>query len=74
MKYVADKYGFELVNVNDINEVDPEEDVAIVLVHGRLLSKEYHWLVFDVDDIKNYYGDETVIDIVYLLKWKSDPK
>tara|TARA_Y100000310_G_scaffold344149_1_gene455388 strand:+ start:4483 stop:5010 length:528 start_codon:yes stop_codon:yes gene_type:complete len=74
MKYVADKYGFELVSVNGLNELDPEEDIAIILVHGRHFSKEYHWLVFPVDDIKNYYGDKTVVDIVYLLKWKEDSK
>ena len=74
MKYVANHYGFELITVDDIDDLDPEKDIAIVLVHGKLLSNQYHWTVFPVDEVKKFYGESTVIDIVYLLKWKRDEK
>jgi hypothetical protein len=71
IRYIIEKYGFELVKLNDIEKLDATVDIAIVLVHGEYFTKQYHWLVFPVDDIKNYYGDKTIIDLVYLLKWKN---
>lgn len=71
IKYIANKYGFELITVDGLSDLDPEKDVAIVLIHGRLFSKQYHWVVFPVDDIENFYGDKTAIDTIYLLKQKK---
>jgi hypothetical protein len=71
IKQVIDKYGFELITVGNLKDLDSEKDVAIVLVHGRLLSRQYHWLVFPLDNVKEYYGKDTVIDKVYLLKFKK---
>ena len=70
IKHVVNKYGLEIMSIEDIGKLDPEKDVAIVLVHGKFFSKEYHWLVFPNDDIIDYYGDDTVIDKIYLLKRK----
>lgn len=74
IEYIADKYGFELITVENLENLDPKKDIAIVLVHGKFLSREFHWLVFPLDDIKDYYGDGTVVDKVYLLKWKKTSK
>ena len=34
-----------------------QEDIAIVLIHGKFFSHQYHWVVYPIDDVKNYYGD-----------------
>ena len=68
IKDVAEEYGFELITVNDIDSLDPKKDIAIVLVHGKFFSEQYHWVVFPIDDVKEYYGNKTVVDIIYLLK------
>ena len=52
MKAAAKKYGFE--------------PITLVLVHSKLT--DYHWVVFPTDDPKSYYGAETKIDKIYLLK------
>lgn len=71
IRRVAEQYGFQLINIDDIDKLDPEKDVAIVLVHGSFFSQQYHWVVFPVDAVRTYYGDETVIDKIYLLKLKK---
>ena len=71
IRYVANKYGFELISKSSIDELDPKEDVAIVLVHGKFFSQQFHWIVFPTDDVKDVYGNDTVIDKVYLLKMKK---
>tara|TARA_Y100000593_G_scaffold84789_1_gene160815 strand:+ start:20153 stop:20674 length:522 start_codon:yes stop_codon:yes gene_type:complete len=69
---VANNHGFDLIKVDDINSLNPQEDIAIVLIHGKFFSHQYHWVVYPIDDVKNYYGKKTVIDIIYLLKWKGE--
>ena len=66
MKAAAKKYGFEPITVKNFEKLDPKKDVALVLVHSKLT--DYHWLVFPTDDPKSYYGAETKIDKIYLLK------
>ncbi len=56
IKYIAEKYGFELVSGKNLDELDPEKDIAIVLVHGKFLKDEYHWVVFPMDDVEDFYG------------------
>jgi len=72
IKKIVNQHGFDIVTVNNINSLDPEKDIAIVLIHGKFLSKQYHWVVYPIDDVKNFYGEKTVIDAVYLLKWKGE--
>ena len=67
MKYVLKKYGLKVTKVDGIDKLNPKEDIAIALVHGKFFTHEYHWLVFPIDEIKNFYGNKTVVDIVYLL-------
>jgi hypothetical protein len=66
MKATAKKYGFEPITIKDFKKLDPKNDVALVLVHSKLTN--YHWLVFPIDDPKSFYGTETKIDKIYLLK------
>ena len=70
IKKVVNKKGYELITVDDIDSLDPQKDIAIVLIHGKFFSQEYHWVVYPLDDVKDFYGKKTVIDTIYLLKWK----
>lgn len=71
IKKIVNQHGFEIVNVDDIDSLDPKKDIAIVLIHGEYFSNQYHWVVYPLDNIKNFYGEKTVIDMIYLLKWKG---
>ncbi len=71
IKRIAKNYGFELVPVNSLSDIDVNKDVAIVLLHGRYFSRQYHWSVYPIYDVKSYYGNDTVIDKIYLVKLNS---
>ena len=71
IKYVCEKNWVELISIRDIKDLAPEKDVAIVLVHGRYFSKEFHWVVFPINDVEDFYKEETVIDKIFLLKIKD---
>jgi len=71
MKATAEQYGFEVITLKEFEELDPEKDVAVVLVHSEL--NNYHWLVFPIDDPEDYYGIGTKVDKIYLFK-KNAPK
>ena len=69
MKSVARKYGFELISVKDFKKINPSKDIAIVLVYGKFLSSQWHWMCYPVDkNITAYFGKDTKIDKIYLLK------
>jgi hypothetical protein len=72
IKKTAKKYGFDIVSVDDIKTLDPTKDLALVLIHGKFFSKQYHWVVYPLDDVENFYGKKTVIDLIYVLKWKGE--
>ena len=72
IKKIVDLYGFDIITIDDLDSLDPKKDIAIVLIHGKLLSKQYHWVVYPIDDVRNFYEKKTVIDTVYLLKWKGE--
>ena len=72
IKKIANQHGFDIVPAKDLSSLDSKKDIAIVLIHGKYFSKQYHWLVYPIDDVKNFYGDKTVIDAIYLLKWKGN--
>tara|TARA_Y100000310_G_scaffold337941_1_gene426285 strand:- start:1135 stop:1494 length:360 start_codon:yes stop_codon:yes gene_type:complete len=67
----VNQYGFDLISVNDLDLLNPEKDIAIVLIHGKFFSEQYHWVVYPINDVKNFYGKKTVIDKIYLLKWRK---
>jgi len=69
IKDVCLSYGYEVSKVGNLNDLNLEKDVAIVLVLGNLLKGETHWLCFPTDgNIKNYFGKNTKISKIYLLK------
>jgi len=72
IKKIADQHGFDVVPIKDLESLDSKKDIAIVLIHGKYFSKQYHWLVYPIDDIKNFYREKTVIDMIFLLKWKGN--
>ena len=70
IKNIAKEYGFVPVKLNDINKLK-EGDIAVVLIKGKTLKGEWHWMCFpyhDVETIKKWYGKNTVVKDVYLLK------
>jgi len=69
MKNVAKKYGFELVRIKDFERLDPAKDIALILVYGKFFSNQWHWMCYPTDsNIEHYFGPDTKIDKVYLLK------
>ena len=73
IKNIAKEYGFVPVKLNDINKLK-EGDIAVVLIKGKTLKGEWHWMCFpyhDVETIKKWYGKNTVVKDVYLLKWAN---
>ena len=73
MESVVKKYGFKLISVNDFEKLDPSKDIAFVLVRGKFISDQWHWMCYPVDkNITTYFGEDTKIDKIYLLKKASD--
>ena len=69
MKSAAKKYGFELVNIKDFKKLDHTKDVALILVHGKFFSSQWHWMCYPINDnIEHFFGPDTKIDKIYLLK------
>jgi len=68
---LVEKHGFKLVSVKDFKKLDPSKDIAFVLVRGRFISKEWHWMCYPVDeDIETFFGPKTKINKILLLKLK----
>ncbi len=68
---VLDKYGLEIVKLKKIDELDTKKDIAIVLIHGKFFTQQYHWVVYPIDKVKTFWGKDTVIDLIYLIKKKD---
>ncbi len=66
IKYMAERYNFELITIDDIDSLDPQKDIAIVLIHGALFSKEYHWAVYPLDDVRDFYGKKKQLLTQYI--------
>ena len=68
-KNAAKKYGFELVNIKDFKKLDHTKDVALILVHGKFFSSQWHWMCYPINgNIEHFFGPDTKIDKIYLLK------
>jgi len=64
---VCKQNGYEVITIEDYTQLDPEKDVALILLYSNLL--EWHWVCFPVDkNIPNWYGDSTKIVKIILLK------
>lgn len=59
--------GISVKEIKNLNELNEPNDIAIVLIHWKGKLTWYHWIVFPKDDI-NYFGDDTVIDRIFLLE------
>jgi len=69
MKSAVKKYGFELVSIDDLEKLEPNKDIALVLVYGKFISSEWHWMCYPVDNnINTFFSSNTKIDKIYLLK------
>jgi hypothetical protein len=66
IKTIIKEHGFEAVSIKDISELDPQKHIALVLVYTKLTN--YHWLVFPIDDPEDYYGEDTKVRKIFLLK------
>ena len=71
VKYFRDR-GYK-VTTTTLDSLSPE-DTAIVLLKGRMLKQEWHWITFPTNskkEIRNYYkqfGGETSIMKVYKME------
>ena len=68
---VLDKHGLEIVKLKKIDELDKKKDIAIILIHGKFFTEQYHWVVYPIDKVKAFWGKDTVIDLIYLIKKKD---
>ena len=60
--------GFEFIRLNSFSELKPE-DTALILIHKKGTLSLYHWICFPVEkNILSFFGEDTVVDIVYLIK------
>ena len=58
-----------LSNHPSTHDIFKGKDIAFILVRGKFVSKEWHWMCYPVDkDIKTFFGPNTVIDKVLLLR------
>lgn len=65
---VCRQYGYTVLPVTDIHKLDATKDVALVLISSGVASG-WHWVCFPVvTDIDDYYGDNTMIHRIYILK------
>lgn len=68
VKNIIKKYGYEIKNLNSLSELN-KEDVAVVLVSGSLLERQWHWMSYPTDkNIKNYFPEGTKIVAIYKIK------
>jgi len=68
IKMELQRYGVKLRTV-DMKYLKANPDQTyIVLVHKKWTIDQYHWFAYPDYAPLNYYGDETVIDTIYLLE------
>ena len=62
--------GIIVKEIDSIDELDRTVDVAIILVHKKGTITWYHWLAYPRDTVY-HYGDDTVVDKIFVLIPKS---
>ena len=67
---ISKKKAFQILS-KKIDELDKKKDIAIVLIHGKFFTQQYHWVVYPIDKVKTFWGKDTVIDLIYLIKKKD---
>ena len=67
-KVVRD-HGFKIISIDEFKKLNPNKDIAIILVYNAILKGDFHWVVYPMDkNIKNYFGDKTEICYIFLIK------
>ena len=67
---VCDHYGYNVTIIEQYDQLNPEEDVALVLIYSDLGN--WHWVCFPVDNnIPKFYGKSTKIVKIFLLEKKN---
>ena len=62
-------YGFKIISIDEFKKLNPNKDIAIILVYNAILKGDFHWVVYPIDkNIKNYFGDKTEICYIFLIK------
>ena len=65
---VCKQYGYTVLPIRDIHKLDATKDIALVLISSGIASG-WHWVCFPVvTDIENFYGDNTMIHRIFILK------
>lgn len=68
IKKTLKKYGFKIVNIKNLEELDKNKDTALVLVKQKNVLN-YHWLCFPTDkNIETFFGKETIVKEIYLIR------
>jgi len=68
IKKILKKNGFSIVSIKSLKELNKDEDTAIVLIRKKN-TLTYHWACFPNDKyIKSFFGKDTLIDEIYLIK------
>ena len=68
IKSICLDYGYKVKKVKSLEDLDPQKDVAILLVSGNFLKGETHWVCFPTDKNIKIFGKDTKILKIYLLK------
>jgi len=67
IREVCKQFGFTAVTMSKYSDLDPEKHIALILIRTNKFTK-WHWICFPVyENIDEFYGDETVIQQIYLL-------
>ena len=68
LKSILKKHGFSIVNIGGLEELDKNEDTALILTRKKN-TLNYHWMCFPIDkNIETFFGKETIIKEIYLIK------
>lgn len=68
IKNHLNKHGYKVREINDFESLK-EGDTAIVLIKGRFLSQEWHWMCYpNGHNIETYFGEGTKIIKIYLIE------
>ena len=74
IKSAARKFGYDVKELKDIEDLNKGGKVGVVLILGCLLKKEAHWIcypVYSTHQISNYFGKNTKITKIYVLTPKE---
>ena len=68
VKTACQKFGIKLRPVSVKYLEEHPDEIYIILCHKKWSIYDYHWLVYPHYTGLDFYGDDTMIDTVYLLE------